>query len=141
MNPVLLSRQRGRCPFWFAVICALAIHLGAVVLAKNRSDNSKIEKFSPPDADVELVEEQPKPELPEELITPPPLEQIPPDQDNFHEEKLTQPSVRSRKKARPRTRTSTPRTSGSSTPSTARRTTSMVFRSIACRSLSHTAAR
>src|SRR5215471_4522542 len=101
MNPVLLSRQRGRCPFWFAVICALAIHLGAVVLAKNRSDNSKIEKFSPPDADVELVEEQPKPELPEELITPPPLEQIPPDQDNFHEEKLTQPSVRSRKKARP----------------------------------------
>jgi TonB family protein len=104
MNPALLYRQRGRSIFWIAFITALAIHLGAVALAKTKSPIRKLEDFSPP-ADVVLVDmAEPAPALPEESVTPPPLDQIHLDQDNFPEENLTTPPpARAHQRARPST--------------------------------------
>ena len=80
---------------------ALAIHLGAVALAKTKSSPATLEDFSPP-GDVELVDTaESEPALLEESAMPPPLEQIPPDQDIFREENLTPPPVRAHRKARP----------------------------------------
>jgi protein TonB len=101
MNPALVYRQHGRCFFWIAFIGALAIHLGAVALAKTKSPLATPEDFNPP-GDVELVDTaEPEPALLEESATPPPLEQIHPDQDSFREENLTPPPVRAHRKARP----------------------------------------
>jgi periplasmic protein TonB len=100
MNSALLYRQRGRSIFWIAFVSAIAIHLGAVALAQTKSPIAKPEHFTPP-SDVVIGEaSEPEPVM-EEFITPSPLEEIHPDQDNFREENLTQPPVRSRKKARP----------------------------------------
>ena len=91
MNPALVYRQHGRCIFWIAFMSALAIHLGAVALAKTKSPPATLEDFNAP-GDVELVDTaEPEPALLEESATPPPLEQIPPDQDIFREENLTPP--------------------------------------------------
>ena len=101
MNPALVYRQRGRSIFWIAFMSALAIHLGAVALAKTKSPTTKLEDFSPP-ADVELVDTaETEPALVEESAVPPPLEQIRPDQDNFQEENITPPPVRAHRKTRP----------------------------------------
>ena len=104
MNPASLYRQRGRSIFWIAFTTALAIHLGAVALAKPKSPMRKLENFSPP-ADVVVVDvAEPAPASPEESVTSPPLEQIHPDQDNFREENLTTPlPVRAHQRARPST--------------------------------------
>ena len=104
MNSALLYRQRGRSIFWIAFMTALAIHLGAVALAKSKSPMRTLENFSPP-ADAVLVDiAEPAPASPEESVTPPPLEQIHPDQDNFREENLTTPPrVRAHQRARPST--------------------------------------
>jgi periplasmic protein TonB len=100
MNPALLYRQHGRCIFWIAFISALAIHLGAVALAKTKSPPAKLEDFSPPD--VELVDTgEPEPAMLQESVRPPPLEQIHPDQDTFQEENATPPPLRAHRKARP----------------------------------------
>jgi len=100
MNPAFVYRQHGRSIFWIAFMSALAIHLGAVALAKTKSPPATLEDFNPPD-DVELVDtSEPEPALLEESATPPPLEQIPPDQDIFREENLTPPPVRAHRKAR-----------------------------------------
>ena len=100
MNPALLYRQHGRCIFWIAFISALAIHLGAVALAKTKSPPAKLEDFSPPD--VELVDTgEPQPAMLQESVRPPPLEQIHPDQDTFQEENATPPPLRAHRKARP----------------------------------------
>lgn len=45
MNSVLLYRQRGRSIFW--IMTALAIHLGAVALAKTKSPIHGVEDLSP----------------------------------------------------------------------------------------------
>jgi len=101
MNPAFVYRQRGRSIFWIAFMGALAIHLGAVALAKTKSPTTKLEDFSPP-GDVELVDTaEPEPALLEESAMPPPLEQIHPDQDSFQEKNLTPPPVRAHRKARP----------------------------------------
>ena len=101
MNPALVYRQHGRCFFWIAFIGALAIHLGAVALAKTKSPTTKLEDFSPP-ADVELVDTaETEPALLEESAVPSPLEHIRPDQDNFQEENVTPPLVRAHRNARP----------------------------------------
>lgn len=47
MNSVLLYRQRGRSIFWIAFMTALAIHLGAVALAKTKSPIHGVEDLSP----------------------------------------------------------------------------------------------
>jgi TonB family protein len=101
VNPVLLYRRRGRWTSWIAFVCAVTIHLGAVVLGKNKSQSAKLENFSPGESDVELVDTEPELPSPEQSITPPPMEQIPLDQDNFQEENLTPPTIRLRKKSRP----------------------------------------
>jgi TonB family protein len=80
---------------------ALAIHLGAVALAKSKSPTSKLEDFSPP-GDVELVDTaEPEPALLQESVTPVPLEQIYPDQNSFREENLTSLTVQAHRKAGP----------------------------------------
>lgn len=100
MNPAFVYRQHGRWIFWIAFISALAIHLGAVALAKTKSPPATLEDFNP--GDVELVDTaEPEPALLEESAMPPPLEQIHPDQDSFREENLTPPPVRAHRKARP----------------------------------------
>ncbi len=103
MNSALLYRQNGRCLFWIAFMSALAIHLGAVALAKTKSPPPTLEDFKPL-GDVELVDTaEAEAALLEESATPPPLEQIHPDQDSFREENLTPPPVRAHRKARPAT--------------------------------------
>ena len=85
MNPALLYRPRGRWPFWIAFVCAITIYLGALVLAKNKSESIKVENFSSAQEDVELVETEPELPSPEQSITPSLVEQIRPDQDSFQE--------------------------------------------------------
>ena len=101
MNSALLYRQQSRCIFWIAFISALAIHVGAVALAKTKLPSAKLQDFSPP-ADVELVNAvEPEPPLLEELVPPPPLEEIQPDQESFPEENPKPSPVRPYRKARP----------------------------------------
>jgi protein TonB len=101
MNPAFVYRQHGRSIFWIAFMSALAIHLGAVALAKTKSSTTKLDDFSPP-SDVELVDTaETKPALLEQSAPPPSLEQIHPDQDSFQEENLTPPPIRAHRKARP----------------------------------------
>ena len=100
MNAALLYRSRGRWTFWIAFACAATIHLGAVVLAKSKSERTTVQDFLPPVTDVELINEQPEPESPQESITPPPLDKIRLDEDVFVEENRTQPSVHARKTTR-----------------------------------------
>jgi periplasmic protein TonB len=101
MNPALVYGQHGRSIFWIAFMSALAIHLGAVALAKTKSPPIMLEVFTPLD-DLELVDTaEQEPALLDESATPPPLEQIHPDQDSFREENLTPPPVRAHRKARP----------------------------------------
>jgi len=100
MNSVLLYRQQGRCVFWIAFMSALAIHLGAVAVAKTKSPIAKLEHFIPSGA-VDIVDpSEPEPPLLQELIPPPPLEPIHPDQDIFEEKNLTAPPVPTRRKTR-----------------------------------------
>jgi TonB family protein len=103
MNPTLLYRQSGRSIFWIAFMSALAIHVGAVALAKTKSPTAKLEDFRPP-GDVDIVyASEPEPPLLEGLLAPPPLEEIQPDQDSFPGEnrKPFPVSVRPYRKARP----------------------------------------
>ena len=101
MNPAFVYRQHGRSIFWIAFISALAIHLGAVALAKanHRVLSCKMSARLP---DVEVVDTaEPEPALLEESAPPPPLEQIPSGSGQFQEENLTPPPVRAHRKARP----------------------------------------
>jgi TonB family protein len=101
MNPAFVYRQHGRSIFWIAFMSALAIHLGAVALAKTKSPSIKLQDVSPL-PDVEVVDTaEPEAALLEESAPPPPLEQIHPDQDRFQEENLTPPPIRAHWKARP----------------------------------------
>src|SRR5437867_4109334 len=101
MNPALVCRQHGRSIFWIAFMSAIAIHAGAVALAKAKSPTTKLEDFNRP-GDVELVDiAEPEPALLEESATPPPVEQIHPDQDSFPEENVTPLPVRGHRNARP----------------------------------------
>ena len=101
MKSPLLYRSRGRWMFWIAFVCAIGIHLGAVVIAKNKSEITKVESFSPPESDVEVIETEPNPISPEDPFESPVLEQIPPDQEIFPEENLKEPKLRPRKNVRP----------------------------------------
>ena len=101
MNPAFVYRQHGRSIFWIAFMSALAIHLGAVALAKTKSPSAKLQDVSPL-PDVEVVDTaEPEPSLLEQSAPPPPLEQIHPDQDSFQEKNLTPPPIRAHRKARP----------------------------------------
>jgi TonB family protein len=87
--------------FWTAFVCAIGIHLGAVVLAKGKSEITKVESFRPPESDVEVIDTAPNPISPEDPVEPPVLEQIRPDQEIFSQENLKEPKLRPRKKVRP----------------------------------------
>jgi TonB family C-terminal domain len=99
MNPALLYRHHGRSIFWIAFVSALAIHIGAVALAKTKSPTTRLEHFMP--GEVDILDAPDRGPTPEEYIAPPPLEKIHPDQDAFREESYTPPPVRFYRKARP----------------------------------------
>src|SRR6478735_3684014 len=101
MNPAFLYRRNGRSIFWLAFFLALAIHLGAVALAKTKSPSTKLLDVSPL-SDVEVVDTvESESALLEESAPPPPLEQIYPDQDSFQEKNLMPPPIHAHRKARP----------------------------------------
>ena len=101
MNSVLLYREHGRRLFWIAFVSALAIHIGAVALAKTKSPMTRLEHFTPP-ADVDIIDViEAEPGLLEESVTPPPIEEIHPDKDVFREENFTPLPVRAHQKPRP----------------------------------------
>jgi TonB family protein len=101
MNSSLLYRSRRRWMFWIALICAVAIHLGAVVIAKTKSESVKIESFTPLEGDVELISTEPDPILADDSVTPSPLEQIHPDEEILSEENAKELKARPRKRVRP----------------------------------------
>ncbi len=100
MNAALPYRPRRRWRFWTAFACAAAIHVGAVVLAKGKSEKIAVQDSTPPGVDVEMVAADPEPPSPEESVTPPPSEQFSPNEETFREENRTPPSVRPHKKMR-----------------------------------------
>jgi TonB family protein len=79
---------------------AVAIHLGAVALAKNKSPTPTLKDFTPPGG-VDIVDSyEPEPPLLQGAATPPPLEEIHPDPNNFPEENHKPPRVPASRKAR-----------------------------------------
>jgi TonB family protein len=98
MNAALLYRSRRRWLFWIALVCAVGIHVGAVVLAKGKSDKVVVQDLRPPGGEVELTYDEPEQSPPEQSATPP--EQVPPDEETFPEENQTPVPVRSHKKTR-----------------------------------------
>jgi len=100
MNAALPYRPRRRWRFWIAFACAAAIHVGAIVLAKGKSEKIAVQDFRPPGVDVEVVTADPEPTPPEESVAPPPLEQLSPDEEAFPEENRAPLPVRPQKKTR-----------------------------------------
>jgi TonB family protein len=100
MNPALPYRQRGRSIFWIAFMGALAIHIGAVAVAKTKSNTPTLEHFTPAEG-VDILDASEPPPVLQESVTPPPLEEIYPDQEVFREENFTRPPVRVHQRVRP----------------------------------------
>ncbi len=98
MNATLLYRPRRRWLFWIALGCAAAIHIGAVVLAKGKSDNIVIQDFRPTGGEVDISYVEPDQSPPEQSATP--SEQVNPDEEMFPEENRTPAPVRPHKKTR-----------------------------------------
>lgn len=101
MNPTSLYRPCGRWTFWIAFVCAIGIHLGAVAVAKSKSESPKSVSFSPPESDIEVIDTEPEPVSSEQPMMPAPVEQIPSDEDTFYEENSTPRPVRSRRTVKP----------------------------------------
>jgi hypothetical protein len=97
MNAALPYRRRQAWTFWVAFACAAVIHVGAVVLAKSKSEKTTIQDFRPPEVDVEVLDNNPDHVPPEESVTPP-LPQFSPDEETFVEENRTPLPIRPRKK-------------------------------------------
>jgi protein TonB len=98
MSAALLYRPRRYSLFWIAFACAVAIHVGAVVLAKSKPEKATVQDFRPPGVDVDIVDTTSEPLPPEESAIPPRPEQ--PEEEAFLEENRTPVPVRPRKKAR-----------------------------------------
>jgi len=81
MNAALLYRPRQRWLFWMALACAATIHLGAIVLAKGKSDKVVVQDFTPSGVDVDVVDPAPDQKPPEESVTS--QEQVAPDEKTF----------------------------------------------------------
>jgi protein TonB len=79
---------------------AIAIHLGAVVLAKNKLTTTRVEYFAAP-ADIKIVNPAVPESALEESVLPAPLEPTRVDEDSFPEENLKPVPVRPHGKARP----------------------------------------
>ena len=100
MNSALFYRENGRRLFWIAFVSALAIHIGAVALAKTKSPTTRLENFTLTDDVVIGYAPEPEPALEEESVPPRPIEEIHPEQDVFREENLTPPPVRAHRTSR-----------------------------------------
>ena len=101
MNSALLYRRRSHWICWVAFVSALAIHVGAVALAKTKSPRTGLANFSPPGV-LELVDiAEPEPALEVSTILPL-LKQIYPDQDVSPEEDHKRSPPRPSHKARPK---------------------------------------
>jgi TonB family protein len=96
MNAPLHYRRRQVWMFWVAFACAAAIHVGAVVIAKNKSEKTTIQDFTP---ELEVLDVDPEPVAPDETLTRPPVE-VSPDEQIFIEENRPPQPVRPRKKTR-----------------------------------------
>ncbi len=79
MNATLLYRPCRRWLFWIALGCAAAIHIGAVVLARGKSDNIVIQDFTPTGGEVDTSYVEPDQSPPEQSATP--SELVNPDED------------------------------------------------------------
>ena len=101
MNSASPYRRQGRGLFWIAFMSALAIHLAAVALAKTKSPIVKAEPFTRLGVVNILDPSDAEPPLLQELILPPPLEEIHRDQDSFTEENRKPSPARPYRKARP----------------------------------------
>jgi len=99
MNAALLYRRRQAWMFWVALACAAAIHVGAVVFARNKSEETTIQDFTSSGADIEVSDTEPEPVPPDQTVAPPPVESSP-DEQTFVEENRAPQRVRPRKKAR-----------------------------------------
>ena len=100
MNSMWLYRKQGRSIFWIALMTAIAIHLGAVALAKNKLTTTRVEYFAAP-ADIEIVNPAVPESALEESVLPAPLEPTRVDEDSFPEENLKPVPVRPHGKALP----------------------------------------
>jgi TonB family protein len=100
MNSTWLYRKQGRSIFWIAFMIAIAIHLGAVALAKNKLTTTGVDYFAAP-ADIEFVNPAVPESALEESVLPAPLEPTRVDEDKFPEENLKPVPVPPHGKARP----------------------------------------
>src|SRR5689334_18864830 len=100
MNQALLYRRRSRPTFWIAFVGALAIHIGAIALAKTKSPIGGLEHVTPPGAVDVLYTFEPQPSSLEELVAPPPLEEIHRDEQVFREENYPPPIPAAHRKPR-----------------------------------------
>jgi TonB family protein len=98
MNAALLYRPRRRWLFWVAFACAAAIHVGAVVLAKGKSDKIVIQDFLPTGVAIQAVDADPEQLPPEESAMPFPPPEFSPDQETFPEKNRTPTQVRPHRK-------------------------------------------
>ena len=99
MSAALLHRRHQAWTFWIAFACAAAIHVGAVVLAKGKSDKTSLQDFRPLGADVEVLVTDPEHVPPEESVVPAPP-QFPLDEETFSEENRMPQPVSPHKKTR-----------------------------------------
>ncbi|MGE5208225.1 MAG: energy transducer TonB [Alphaproteobacteria bacterium] len=86
--------------FWVAFVCAVGIHLAAVVIGRTNVESTKIESFTLPAGDVDVIETEPEPMSPDDSVTPPPLQPISPDEEFFSDENFSEPKIRPRKRTR-----------------------------------------
>ena len=70
MNSALFYREHGRRLFWIAFVSALAIHIGAVALAKTKSPTVRLEQFHADLRRRHRYAPKPEPALQEESVTP-----------------------------------------------------------------------
>jgi TonB family protein len=103
MNPALLYRRPARSIFWIAFLSAVAIHIGAVALAKGKSSTGELQGFNRP-ADVGVDASEPEPPSQQEAATAASLEEFHPDQEVFREENFTPPPAGPHRRARPPSR-------------------------------------
>ena len=96
MNGALIYRARSRWLVWVAFVCAIALHVTAVVLAENRS-KPVVTDLGAADPGVIGIDVPPSPRD-EETVTPP--EQVLPvtDPEAFPEENAMQRPIHPRKK-------------------------------------------
>jgi len=96
MNGALIYRARSRGLVWVAFVCAIALHVTAIVLAENKSKAAPAD-LGPFVPEVIGIDDNPPPPPQEQEVTP----EAPPtvnDEDAFPDEDAMRPPIRPRKK-------------------------------------------